>query len=329
MPVPFKNPGKIKPGNSKDRYPRIVALAGGVGGAKMVDGLARILPPENLTIIVNTGDDFTHFGLYVCPDLDTICYTLAGFANHRTGWGRTGETWQALENAALLGGPGWFRLGDRDLGTHLERTRRLQEGQTLSRITRDFCLTWGVNQAVLPMTNEPVRTKVNTFEFGELSFQEYFVREECRPRSLGFLFDGISNAIPAPGCLEAIRQAEVVVICPSNPWVSIDPVLAVPGLISELMPKNVVAVSPIIGGKAIRGPAAKMFTELGIEPSALSVARHYGNILDGFVIDHDDAELAIEIEGLEIRTLVTRTVMRTRNERRRLAQDVLDFGRRS
>ncbi|MBE3117592.1 MAG: 2-phospho-L-lactate transferase, partial [Candidatus Atribacteria bacterium] len=206
---------------------KIVALAGGVGGAKLADGLAQLLPPENLTIVVNTGDDFEHLGLYISPDLDTVCYTLAGLVNPETGWGRREETFHVLENLQKLGGPDWFHLGDRDLATHIERTRRLREGQPLSQITRDFCHAWGVRQPVLPMSDQPVRTMLDTTEDGELAFQEYFVHRKCEPKVKGFRFAGIEMARPAPGVLEMIEQADAVVVCPSNPWVSIDPILAV------------------------------------------------------------------------------------------------------
>jgi LPPG:FO 2-phospho-L-lactate transferase len=302
---------------------KIVALAGGVGGAKLAHGLAQILPPEDLTVIVNTGDDFEHYGLYISPDLDTVCYTLAGLANPVTGWGRVDETWQAIENAKRLGGPDWFNLGDQDLGTHLERTRRMKAGQTLTQITRDFCKAWGVQQTVLPMSNQPVRTMVNTVEHGELAFQEYFVRERCEPRVKGFRFEGVEIAEAAPGALEALESADAVVICPSNPWVSIDPILSVLKLRSTIhrLP-SVVAVSPIIGGQAVKGPAAKMYVELGIQPSALAVAEHYRGLLSGFVLDNVDAEQAAKIE---IPTLTTDTLMNHLTKRAQLARDVLNF----
>ncbi len=298
---------------------KIVALAGGVGGAKLAHGLAQILPPEDLTVIVNTGDDFEHYGLYICPDLDTVCYTLAGLANPETGWGRVNETWNAIENAVKLGGPDWFNLGDRDLGTHLERTRRLKEGQTLSYITKDFCKAWGVEHAVLPMSDQPVRTIVET-EVGDLAFQEYFVHRRCEPRVKDFRFEGVEVAEPAPGAREAIASAEAVVICPSNPWVSIDPILQV---IKEVK-KPVVAVSPILGGKTVKGPAAKMFRELGIEPSALAVANHYCDLVTGFVLDKIDEQLKGDI-GINMSTMVTNTLMKDVTDRSRLAQDVLHF----
>lgn len=299
---------------------RIVALAGGVGGAKFAHGLARILPPEDLAVIVNTGDDFEHYGLYICPDLDTVCYTLAGLANPETGWGRAEESWNVIENAAKLGGPAWFRLGDRDLGTHIERTRRRNAGQTLSQITRDFCKAWGVEHAVLPMSDQPIRTIVETDE-GDLAFQEYFVHRRCEPRVKGFRFEGADRAQPAPGVRAAIQSADAVILCPSNPWVSIDPILRVIGGIE----RPVVAISPIIGGQAVKGPAAKMFRELGIEPSALAVARHYCNLADGFVLDTSDRQLEDDIQSLSMRTLVTNTLMKSHEDRRRLAHEVLHF----
>lgn len=299
---------------------KITALAGGVGGAKLAHGLAHVLPPEDLTIIVNTGDDFEHLGLSICPDLDTVCYTLAGLANSETGWGRAGETWNTITNIEKLGGPAWFRLGDQDIATHLERSRRLKEGQPLSSITREFCRAWGIQPTVLPMTDAPVRTMVNTDE-GELAFQEYFVHRHCEPKVKGFRFDGIAEAEPAPGVKEALETADAVIFCPSNPWVSIDPILNVVKNIT----KPVVAVSPIIGGKAVKGPAAKMYAELGIEPSALAVAKHYRTTLAGFVLDTTDLESEAQVKALSIKTLVTDTLMNHLTERVRLANDVLHF----
>lgn len=300
---------------------KIVAFAGGVGGAKLADGLAQCLPPENLTIIVNTGDDFEHWGLKVCPDLDTVCYTLAGLANPETGWGRINESFNALKNISQLGGADWFGIGDQDLATDIERTRRLREGQPLSQIVRDFCRAWGIGPTVLPMTDERVATMVDTIEQGELAFQEYFVHQRCAPQVKGFRFDGVEAAQPAPGVLDAIGKADAIIFCPSNPWVSIDPILKV---LPPLKGK-IIAVSPIIGGQAIKGPAAKMFTELGITPSALAVAKHYGGLLSGFVMDTVDANLTDEIQQLGIRPFVTNTIMKTLLERKKLAQDVLNF----
>ena len=320
---------------------KLVALAGGVGGAKLADGLAQVLSPENLTVIVNTGDDFEHLGLYICPDLDTVCYTLAGLANPETGWGRAEETYHALENIEKLGGENWFRLDDKDLATHIERTHRLREGQSLSRITRDFCRAWGVQPAVLPMSEDPVRTIVDTLEYGELPFQEYFVQRKCEPRVKGFRFKGIQDAKPARGVLEAIQAADAIIICPSNPWVSIDPILKVitplpcspaPSregdkrqVVRGLMGKPTLAVSPIIGGQTVKGPAAKMYAELGIPPSALAVAEHYKNLLTGFVLDDIDVALVPDVQNLNVQTHVTNTLMKTASDQCRLAEDVLNF----
>ena len=305
--------------------PRIVALAGGVGGARLADGLAQVLPPEDLTVLVNIGDDFEHLGLKICPDLDTVCYTLAGLANPSMGWGRLGETWNALESLSQLGGPDWFRVGDRDLGTHLERTRRLHAGQSLSQVTRHFCKAWGVGPIVLPASDDSVPTWVYTDE-GELPFQEYFVQRQCQPRVTAFRFTGIDRARPAPGALEALAAANLVVICPSNPWVSIDPILALPGLRAAIAARLVVAVSPIIGGQAVKGPAAKMYAELGIEPSALAVAQHYRGLLAGFMFDEVDVDLEASVIELGMKTWVTNTWMKTTDDRRRLALEILKFG---
>jgi LPPG:FO 2-phospho-L-lactate transferase len=325
---------------------KIVALAGGVGGAKLVDGLAQVLPPEDLTVIVNTGDDFDHLGLRICPDLDTVCYTLAGLANPVTGWGRLDETWNALACISHLGGPDWFGLGDRDLGTHLERTRRLQSGQTLSQITRDFCDAWGITPTVLPMSDDPVPTMVLSDE-GVLPFQEYFVHRHCKPRIMGFHFKGVGAATPAPGVISALQGASLVVICPSNPWVSIDPILSVPGIRETLtsyktstIPSSllhvsqkaesvkVLAVSPIIGGQAVKGPVAKMYAEMGIAPSALAVAAHYGGLLDGFVYDGIDSDLEKAIQALNLHTYSTYTMMKSSEDRQQLAKEVMSFGKR-
>jgi len=312
---------------------KIVALAGGVGGAKLADGLTQILPAEDLTIIVNTGDDFEHFGLKICPDLDTVCYTLAGLANPMTGWGIADESWNVLESLELLGGPGWFRVGDRDLGTHLERTRRLRNGDLLCDITRDFCRAWGINHAVLPMSDNYTPTTVITDE-GELPFQEYFVRRKCEPKVLGFRFEGVDQAKPATGVIEAIQQATILVICPSNPWVSIDPILAIPGIREAMKnrsnnnnshPKKTIAVSPIIGGEAVKGPVVKMYQELGIEPSAFSVAKHYGGIIHGFVFDRIDINAESQIKYLGLATLCTNTFMKNSHDRIRLAGEILIF----
>lgn len=310
---------------------KVVALAGGVGGAKLAYGLAHVLPPSDLTLIVNTADDFEHFGLYICPDLDTICYTLAGIANPETGWGQMDESWNAMHSIKSLGGPDWFRLGDKDLGTHLERTRRLALGISLSTITHDFCRAWGIQVRVLPMSDDPIRTIIQT-EIGDLPFQEYFVQHRCEPRIRGILFSGIQEACPGPGVIEAILESDLVIFCPSNPWVSIDPILAVPGIRSALVEKAVIAVSPIIAGKAIKGPAAKMFSELDIQPSAYAVAEHYqastaGGLLIGFVLDDRDSNQAPQLIELGLKPFFTNTLMESPSDRIRLATEVLEFAR--
>ena len=302
--------------------PNVVALAGGVGGAKLADGLAQVLQPDHLAIIVNTADDFTHLGLRISPDLDTICYTLAGVANPETGWGRINETWNVFESLKKMGMPDWFQLGDADLATHLVRSIRLSEGRKLSQITQDFCEIWGVNIKVFPMSDETIQTRVYANE-GDMEFQEYFVHRRCEPIVHGFSFEGAEQAKPAPGVLDAINQGDVIIICPSNPWVSIDPILSVPGIKAALENHLVIAVSPIIGNKTVKGPAAKMFMEMGIQPSALSVATHYGNIIDCLVVDNSDVALEREINELGIRTLITDILMHDRSDRGRLAKEII------
>ena len=303
---------------------KITVLAGGVGGAKLVDGLARIVDPGDLTVIVNTGDDFIHLGLQICPDLDTVCYTLAGIANPDTGWGRKDESWTVISEIERLGGPAWFRLGDQDIATHLERTRRIQAGQSLSQITRSFCEAWGVGVRVLPMSDRAVSTWVETEELGWLPFQEYFVKKHCAPIVKGFNFRGASQAEPAPGVLQTLREADLIVIAPSNPWVSIGPILSIPGVLNELRNrKDCIAVSPLIGGKAIKGPAAKMYTEMGLEPNNLTVAQHYRPFVKVLVIDEGDQEDIESIQGMDVIPFVTKTFMKTVEDRVFLAQEVL------
>ncbi len=305
---------------------KITAFAGGVGGAKLAHGLAQHLSSEELTVIVNTGDDFEHLGLTICPDLDTVCYTLAELANPETGWGRANETWSTITNIEKLGGPNWFRLGDQDIATQLERTRRLKAGESLSEVTRAFRKAWGIKHLILPMSDSAVRTIVESDE-GELPFQEYFVHRHCEPRVKGFRFDGVDSAEPANGVLEAVTAADAIIICPSNPWVSIDPILSIPKMRQALESKKVVAVSPIIGGKTVKGPAAKMYAELGIEPSALAVAEHYRHLLTGFVLDSVDANLETHVQNLTTKTLLVDTLMNHLTDRTRLANDVLNFVR--
>jgi LPPG:FO 2-phospho-L-lactate transferase len=269
----------------------VVALCGGVGGAKLAHGLTLALPPEELTIIVNTGDDFTHLGLHIAPDLDSVIYALAGLSDPVRGWGRRGETWNFMEALKVLGGESWFQLGDGDLATHVERTWRLTQGATLSQVTAHFCRALGIRARVLPMSDDPVRTRVLTAD-GWLDFQEYFVHQQCRPAVREFKFVGAESARAHPEALAALerRDLRAVVICPSNPFVSIEPILAVPGVRAALRARRgpVLAVTPIIGGKAIKGPAAKMLTELGLDASGGAVARRYQGLIDGFVIDQVD-----------------------------------------
>ena len=306
---------------------RVTVLAGGVGGAKLAHGFALCQPEIHLTVIVNTGDDFDHFGLRICPDLDTVCYTLAGLANPQTGWGRRGETFEVLHQVGELGGPTWFRLGDKDLATHLERTRRLREGQRLSQVVEAFCSVWGITAQVLPMSDDPVRTMVHTLEYGWLGFQDYFVRHACLPTVKEFSFEGIEKALPAPGVLEALETSDLIVIAPSNPWVSIQPILSLKGVASLIQTKKVVAVSPIIQGQAIKGPAARMYREMGIEPSALAVARHYQPYLWGFVLDELDRGLETTLSSSGIMVLTTQTIMHNEQDRLLLAKNILSFSK--
>ena len=305
---------------------KVVALAGGVGGAKLVHGLAMVLPPDDLSIVVNTGDDFEYLGLYICPDLDTVCYTLAEIANPKTGWGRDDESWVTFNEIAVVGGPGWFRLGDKDLATHLIRTAQLIDGRKLSEITKEFCGIWGIKHTVYPMSEEPVRTMVHTINGDILGFQEYFVHQKCKPVVDHFEFRGIEAARPTPKVLKAIKACDLVVFAPSNPWVSIDPILAIPGYRDAIFQKPVIAVSPLIGGKAIKGPAAKIYQELGIQPCASAVAKHYQDLLTGFIIDNSDRAELEKIERWRIIALVTDILMKNNQDRLRLAKDVLQFG---
>jgi LPPG:FO 2-phospho-L-lactate transferase len=305
-----------------------VALSGGVGGAKLALGLSRILAPAQLDIIVNTGDDFEHLGLMICPDLDTLTYTLAGLNNTETGWGRAGETWTFMTSLRALGGESWFQLGDGDLAIHVERTRRLAAGEPLSRVTAELTARLGIEFSVIPMSDDPVRTFVETAA-GALAFQHYFVRDQCAPEVTGFEFRGAKTATPSPMALGALADPalDAVVICPSNPFISIDPILAVPGLRGAIedAAAPVIAVSPIVGGKAIKGPTAKMMLELGVTQSAASIARHYDGLIDGFVLDSEDAASGDEIRALGLDVLTTNTVMQSLEDRVSLAADVLEF----
>ena len=308
---------------------KVAALAGGVGGAKMVQGLSALLSPDELTVIVNTGDDFTHLGLSICPDLDTVCYTLAGMVNSETGWGRTQESWNALKSLEILGEPTWFKIGDSDLSTHIVRSERLRQGKFLSEITQEMCRHWQVEHKVLPMTNDRVSTQIQTDGGAWLDFQDYFVRQSWQPKVKDIRFVGVEKAKPTEGILEAIDEADLVVICPSNPFVSIDPILAVHGILNEIKEKITVAVSPIIGGQAVKGPLAKMILELmQAEPSAELVAGYYANRinLSGFLIDEVDDKLTSRVLEKGIICKAVPTLMTSLTDRIRLAKDVLMFG---
>ncbi len=306
----------------------IVALAGGVGGARLAVGLAAVLPPGALTIVVNTGDDFEHLGLSICPDLDTVMYTLAGVNNPEAGWGRFDETWSFMQTLEQLGGDTWFRLGDRDLAVHVLRTRELQRGERLSAVTRMLAARLGVEHPIMPMSEAPVRTFVLTDE-GELAFQDYFVRRRCEPVARGFRFAGSESAEPPAELRELFDSGRVsgVILCPSNPYVSIAPILSVPRMRAWLEARAfpVVAVSPIVGGEAVKGPAAKMMRELGEDVSAAGVARHYGGLVDGWVIDERDASAEQAISGLGKKVSVTDTLMVDRAKSIALAHHVVAF----
>ena len=304
---------------------KILALAGGVGGAKLALGLAHTLPPAELTVAVNTADDFEHLGLLVSPDLDTVMYTLAGVANPETGWGRRDETWTVMDALGQLGGETWFRLGDKDMATHIERTRRRRAGESLSSVTRDLGVRLGVKCSIVPMSDKPVRTMVET-DRGELAFQDWFVRLRCEPAVKSVRFAGAHKAKPHRALLE-LAGLRGIVVCPSNPFVSVAPILAMPGVQTALVKAEAprVAVTPIVGGQAIKGPAAKMLAELGHDVSALGVARYYRDWVDGFVLDAKDAGLARDIEALGLKVRIADTMMRNDDDKRRLAAQVLEF----
>lgn len=302
----------------------IIALSGGVGGAKLALGLSRILPPEDLLVVVNTGDDFEHLGLSISPDIDTVTYTLAGLANRELGWGRHDETWSFMETMEALGGDTWFRLGDRDVALHAVRTMRLRAGESLSAVTADICKRLGIGPAVIPMTDDRVRTRLLT-DAGWLDFQDYFVNRRCEPVVKELAFEGAATATPHPTFMAALADPKLqgVVICPSNPFISVEPILAIPGVRAALAACKapVIAVSPIIAGRAVKGPTAKMMTELGLDPSAGSVAHRYADLLDGYVIDHADMA---EVVSIDARVTLAQTMMTTIEDRVALARIVLD-----
>jgi len=303
----------------------ILALSGGVGGAKLAAGLAAVLPPENLTIAVNTGDDFDHLGLTICPDIDSVTYALAGLNDTARGWGVTGETWQAMAMLKSLGEADWFNLGDRDLGMHIARSAGLRGGESLSAVTARLTRALGIGPAIVPMSDAPVRTQVET-DAGWLDFQHWFVREQCGPAVRSVRFDGLPAA-PSPGLQTALSREDLatVVVCPSNPFVSVDPLLALSGVRERLGERRVpvVAVSPLVGGQAIKGPLAKMLAELGQPCDTLAIARHYAGLVDHWLIDEADAAEAHELRASGVGVTVTATVMRSAEDRIRLAGEAL------
>jgi len=304
----------------------VLAIAGGVGGAKLAFGLSKILPPEKLIIAVNVGDDFTHLGLRICPDLDTVMYTLAGIANPDTGWGLANDTSETMLALESLGGPDWFTLGDRDLATHLERTRRLDLGESLSDVITALSAALHIKHRITPATNDEVSTIVETLE-GDLSFQEYFVKERCLPVARSFRFQGASVATAAPMLRHCFlnKTLELVILCPSNPFLSISPILAIPEINSFLANTDVpvVSVSPIVGGRALKGPTTKIMKELKLEASNVAIARFYNKIISKIFINSTDEKEVAEIEKLGVEAAVTNTVMVTEREKMDLANRIL------
>ena len=302
----------------------VLALAGGVGAARFLDGLTRVLAPERIFIIGNTADDAEIHGLHISPDLDTVTYTLSGLADRKRGWGIRGDSFRCLEALGRLGGDTWFQLGDRDLATHLYRTQRLRQGAKLSDITREITAALGVRSRIVPMSDDRVRTRICT-PTGELEFQAYFVKRRAHDRVISVRFEGASEATPAPGVLETIAGAEAIILCPSNPFISIGPILAVRGIREALRSKRgrVAAVSPIVGGRALKGPAAAMMKSMRMRPAAVEVARLYADFVSTFVLDEVDRKQAVLVEKLGIRPVVTNTVMRGLRERKSLARVIV------
>ena len=304
----------------------ITALGGGVGASKLLEGLVKVLPPERLTIVVNTGDDAVMFGLHISPDIDITLYTLAGLVNRQTGWGLAGDTFSCLEQLERMGEPSWFHLGDRDLATHLFRTRRLREGRTLSEVTEELRRRFRLGCRLLPMSDDSVPTQIVT-DGGVLPFQEYLVKHRAEGRVKEIRFEGVERARPAPGVVEAIRESSALIICPSNPLISIGPILAVNGVREALgsTSARVIAVSPVVGGKSLKGPTDRMLRDLGMEVSALQVAKLYKDFLNVLVIDQSDEPLRAEIERLGVQVVVAQTVMRGAEEKVKLAQSVVSI----
>ena len=300
---------------------KILAITGGVGGAKLALGLSKILTPDELLFLVNTGDDFQHLGLEISPDLDSLLYALSGKNNPELGWGRANETWACISELEELGADSWFRLGDRDLALHLVRTQMLNQGATLQNVADRLCESLGIDHRIAPMSNDKISTTVNTPN-GKLAFQEYFVREQCEPAVIDFDFEGIEKSTPNPVVMSWLDECDGIIICPSNPYVSVDTILSVPKYRDAFQSKPVIAVSPIVGGLAIKGPAAKMMTELGVPPTPIAVAKHYGSLLSGFVLDQTDHEQAKDIP---IPSIVTQTIMLTLQDRIALAEQCVRF----
>ncbi len=310
------------------KYLKVTALAGGVGGAKLLVGLDKVLQPGHLSAVVNTGDDFSHFGLHISPDLDSVCYALAGLADSVHGWGRKDESWQVLEEIRRFGAPDWFALGDRDLAWHLERQRLLSEGKTLTEVTAHFCEVFGIQSRVLPMCDEPAPTLIKTKEGEWLAFQDYFVRLKCQPEIADIALLGNREIAASDLVIEAMLEADLIVLAPSNPWVSIDPILALRGVRNSLQGKPVVAVSPIIQGSALKGPAAKMFADLGIHPSSEAVRQHYEELLDGFIFDDLDLPDAENWQSSAIINQSFQTIMKNDEDKIALAEAVISLGAR-
>jgi LPPG:FO 2-phospho-L-lactate transferase len=302
----------------------VVALAGGVGAARLLDGLAWVLPPERIFVIGNTADDAEIHGLHVSPDLDTVTYTLAGVADPQRGWGIRGDSFRCLEALSRFSMETWFRLGDRDLATHLYRTQRLGEGASLTDITAEISTALGVRSQIVPMSDDRVRTRICTSS-GELEFQTYFVKRRARDRVVSVRFEGASEATPARGVIDAIASAETIILCPSNPFISLGPILAVKGIREALQSRRdrVVAISPIVGGRALKGPAAHMMKSMRMRPAASEVARLYADIASVFVLDEVDRKEAVLVERLGMRPIVTNTIMRGLRERKSLARVVV------
>lgn len=302
----------------------VVALAGGVGAARFLDGLARVLPPERLFIIGNTADDAEIHGLHISPDLDTVTYMLAGLADPQRGWGIRGDRFHCLEALGRLGGETWFQLGDRDLATHLYRTDRLRQGATLTKVTAEITAALGVRSTLVPMSDTRVRTRICTAT-GELEFQTYFVKRRARDRVTAVRFDGAASAAPATGILETIAAAQAIIVCPSNPFISVGPILAVPGIREALRQRRerVAAISPIVGGRALKGPAAAMMKSMKIRPAAAEVAKLYADFVNLFVLDEVDRKQAAAVKELGMQPVVTGTVMHGPRERKALARVVV------